>query len=235
MTMSGSRSINDVAESLRNLVSMERAMAAEVLDAIGSMDIVEIGRRLAGAVPARSGSCSIPEPCWMPRTLGDLVSVVAPCRTACLDIVVTNCDRSDRRITVAYDGDLKDVTISDPDFVLGPFRRRTVSVCLVLPEDAARNQRFDGVVWVRGCREGYLRWSIRASSFGIDSRHEIEVEDCPDYVHHWYDHFYCARPCLDAERAPAPQAAQWLIGRKLARSFAGRGTPTWGTTGHSAT
>jgi hypothetical protein len=21
------------------------------------------------------------------------------------------------------------------------------------------------------------------------------VEDCPDLLHHWYDHFYCNRPC----------------------------------------
>ena len=24
---------------------------------------------------------------------------------------------------------------------------------------------------------------------------ELTVEDCPDLVHHWYDHFYCPRPC----------------------------------------
>jgi hypothetical protein len=25
----------------------------------------------------------------------------------------------------------------------------------------------------------------------------VEVEDCPDLIHHWYDHFYCDRPCTD--------------------------------------
>jgi len=25
---------------------------------------------------------------------------------------------------------------------------------------------------------------------------DIEIEDCPDLIHHWYDHFYCPRPCL---------------------------------------
>jgi hypothetical protein len=24
---------------------------------------------------------------------------------------------------------------------------------------------------------------------------EVEIEDCPDLIHHWYDHFYCERPC----------------------------------------
>jgi hypothetical protein len=23
------------------------------------------------------------------------------------------------------------------------------------------------------------------------------VEDCPDLIHHWYDHFYCPRPCIE--------------------------------------
>jgi hypothetical protein len=24
---------------------------------------------------------------------------------------------------------------------------------------------------------------------------EVEVDDCPDNIHHWYDHFYCERGC----------------------------------------
>jgi hypothetical protein len=30
---------------------------------------------------------------------------------------------------------------------------------------------------------------------------EVEINDCPDMIHHWYDHFYCHRHCQD-QRTP---------------------------------
>jgi hypothetical protein len=26
------------------------------------------------------------------------------------------------------------------------------------------------------------------------------VDDCPDYQHHWYDHFYCHRHCTQDDQ-----------------------------------
>jgi hypothetical protein len=197
MTLTRTSSMADITGVLRQAVAMEREMVMSLLDAAGSVDVMDLGRQVRRAVPRGGCDCAIPEPCWMPLSMGDLASFAAPCRTACVDVVVTNCDAAPRRITVAFDGDAKDISVSDADFVLGPLRQKVVSVCLTVPDDATRGQRFDGLVWVRGCRDHYLRWTVRVNAFGMDSRHEVEVEDCPDYVHHWYDHFYCARPCFD--------------------------------------
>jgi hypothetical protein len=50
-------------------------------------------------------------------------------------------------------------------------------------------------VWIHGCVEHAVRWTVRVAGRGGDSCNELDIDDCPDYVHHWYDHFYCARPC----------------------------------------
>jgi len=74
-------------------------------------------------------------------------------------------------------------------------QRGTVEVCLRIPEGTASGERFDALVWVDGCRQHFLRWVVSVGGAGIDTSHEIAIADCPDYRHHWYDHFYCPRPC----------------------------------------
>jgi hypothetical protein len=66
---------------------------------------------------------------------------------------------------------------------------------LPTPEGASPGQRYETLVWVLGCNAHYLRWGVKVAENGADSCHEVKVDDCPDYVHHWYDHFYCNRPC----------------------------------------
>ena len=87
------------------------------------------------------------------------------------------------------------LTVDPPTLTLGPMERGTVVVSGQIPANTNNGQEFDSLVWVRGCKEYYLRWLITTATRGADCCHEIEVNDCPDYVHHWYDHFYCHRPC----------------------------------------
>jgi len=56
------------------------------------------------------------------------------------------------------------------------------------------------LVWIRGCVDHVVRWTVKSSRRGSDCCHELEIDDCPDYVHHWYDHFYCPRPCRHGNR-----------------------------------
>ena len=175
------------APSLRDMRSGMGSMGGT----LGGM----LGASPTGCQPVR-GTCAIPAPCWMPKSLGECMSHVSPCRTACVRIVVTNCDRVRRTITARVAGtNAGKVTLSPPSLALEPQERGTISACVAVPEDAKGGERTETLLWVRGCKEYYLRWVVSVGTVGLSSCHEVEVCDCPDYVHHWYDHFYCVRPC----------------------------------------
>jgi hypothetical protein len=52
------------------------------------------------------------------------------------------------------------------------------------------------IVWIDGCQRHYLRWTIVSTCAAQDCCAEVAVEDGPDLIHHWYDHFYCQRDCV---------------------------------------
>lgn len=138
--------------------------------------------------------CDIPPPCWMPRDLGQVVSHGCPGAKAQLRFRVTNCGPGDRTVTVEPRGAGAKLVVVDPASVqLGTYEQGTVTASMDIPDQGATS--VDTLLWVHGCREHVLRWRVEVSDAGCSSVHELDVEDCPDYVHHWYDHFYCARPC----------------------------------------
>jgi hypothetical protein len=197
-------SLGDLPSALMNVFNAQMRLGADLFESmVGQpaprLDTASLGRafgqRATGCHP-RSGSCTIPPPCWMPQPLGECVSHVTQCNTACIRIVVTNCDRTRRTVTAHATGkSAQKVTISPPSLDLGPMERDTITACVAIPDDAKNGDRIESLLWVRGCKEYYLRWTVSVGTVGMDSCHEIEVCDCPDYVHHWYDHFYCVRPC----------------------------------------
>jgi hypothetical protein len=100
-----------------------------------------------------------------------------------------------RTITAVVSGpNAAKVTLSPPALTLGPQERAVISACVSIPDNATA-EKTEVLIWLKGCKEYYFRWTISVGTAGVDSCHEIEVCDCPDYLHHWYDHFYCARPC----------------------------------------
>jgi hypothetical protein len=154
----------------------------------------------ATAVPALSTltpakPCVVPPPCWMPRSLGECVSYASSCNTATVRVVVTNCDRVARTVGVRIDG-AEGVTVSPQSTTVNPMNRATFEVSMRIPENTESGKQFESLVWVEGCNQHYLRWTVVAGAAAFDSCYQISVNDCPDYRHHWYDHFYCARPCL---------------------------------------
>jgi hypothetical protein len=66
---------------------------------------------------------------------------------------------------------------------------------LEVPASAEVGERQKSVVWVRGCNTHYLRWTVEVARRGASRCRDVDIDDCPDLVHHWYDHFYCDRPC----------------------------------------
>jgi hypothetical protein len=216
-TQSQRASLGGVPDALMQLFDAQMRLGADLFESLTGRPMPSLGDvsrsaretsgllglRTTGCAP-RGGACAIPPPCWMPQPLGECTSHVSQCRTACVRIVVTNCDRVGRTVTVQAAGaGAKQVTVSPPSLTLGPMERATVSACITVPENAPAGERVETLLWVRGCKEYFLRWTVSVATAGLSSCHEVEVCDCPDYVHHWYDHFYCVRPCPQG-RQPVP-------------------------------
>jgi hypothetical protein len=157
----------------------------------GNRIVKDLGSRLSGGC-----CCTIPPPCWLPKPLGKIGSHVCGGGTATVRILITNCGPTSRDVTVEATGaDAADVTIAPSSLELGPMEQARVDVTLSLPSGAKAGSQKEAVIWVRGCHVHYLRWTVKAARSACDASHEVEVDDCPDYIHHWYDHFYCDHPC----------------------------------------
>ncbi len=158
----------------------------------------ELLKNLSQIMPINSQSCcDIPPPCWMPVALGEIVSHACPGASTVTRLLITNCDRVSRTMTISAAGEAAGlISLSPTTLTLGPKERGQVSAILKVPPKATGCQEFETLLWIRGCKEQYLRWTVAVGMHGGDNCHEVEVEDCPDLIHHWYDHFYCARPCF---------------------------------------
>ncbi|MDQ3670206.1 MAG: hypothetical protein M3377_08025 [Actinomycetota bacterium] len=177
-----------VVDSIRSGARMGAGLLQTVAGSPMLSDVV-------GRVIPSSCSCEIPPPCWVPKPLGEVKSAICAGGTAVLRIRVTNCGLQKRTFRIAAGGaDEKKVKVEPAQLALGPMERGLATVTLGLPASASSGESREVLVWVLGCHDHYARWTVKASG-GSDACHELEVDDCPNLVHHWYDHFYCERPC----------------------------------------
>jgi hypothetical protein len=182
-----------VADSIRS----GAMMGADLLQTLVESPVV---RTLGTRLPMQRCSCEIPPPCWMPKSLGDVRSRVCAGGTAVLRLRVTNCGASGQSFELEAAGpDAGEVNLQPAKLTLGPMERTVVTATIPLAATASSSEQREALLWVRGCREHYVRWTVTVGG-GSDSCHEVDVEDCPDYVHHWYDHFYCEHPCPSSRR-----------------------------------
>lgn len=158
-----------------------------------------LARALIGLMKSKHGACSdtgaceIPPPCWYPVPAGELTSYACPRATTTLRIRVVNDGPVPRVIRPqATDG----VTVKPAKLTLPPMERGRLTTSFTMPADADLGDEYERVVWIRGCQSHYARWRIVAAEKDLALAHELEVVDRPDYVHHWYDHFYCSHPCM---------------------------------------
>jgi hypothetical protein len=193
--------LGGVPGALMNLINAEIALGSDLIRSLTGIDLPNPGDLVRVSRARLAPACRIPPPCWMPQPIGECVSFVGQCRSAGIRLVVTNCDRIKRTITIDRSTSQGNVTISPATLALGPMERETVSVNLDVPSDAADGTRFENLIWVRGCKTHFLRWTVFVGRAGIDSCHELTVNDCPDFLHHWYDHFYCVRGCSSGQNA----------------------------------
>jgi hypothetical protein len=193
--VSGTRELRSLVRAYADVVAAQLRIGRDLVQSMTGVAVPDFG---SATDLVRKGmpraACRIPPPCWMPQSLGDCTSHIAECKSATLTFVITNCSTAQRTIAVAVAG-LPNATVSPAQLMLGPLERGKVTVVFPAPDGAAAGTEYEGLVRIDGCRDWYLRWTVSIGTVGIGCAHEIRVDDCPDYLHHWYDHFYCPRPC----------------------------------------
>jgi hypothetical protein len=195
------RMVGSMSETMREQMDLTGRIVDDVAEISGQF-VRTFLSELAG--PKTPTCCDIPEPCWMPADLGEIHCELCPGGRGTLTIRVTNTDFRQRKFEVVSAGpDAGRVRIAPASFNLGPKERRTVQATFDAKLDEGVDcAELEALIWVFGCRNHYLRWTIEVGKRESACCHAIEVRDQPDYEHHWYDHFYCFRQCYGPHTRP---------------------------------
>lgn len=195
-----------IENGLKSLLNAQLLLGKELLKLAGGATGLLDG--LKGLkMPKGHDCCEVPEPCWMPLSLGEVRCTLRPGDTGTVCLVVTNGDFRPHTYQFAATGkSASAVSFSTNSVTLGPKERIAVTATFTVPrENRVEDCRcidHEALVWVRGCRNHYLRWTVDEAACAKPCCHEIAVNDDPDYVLHWYDHFYMPRPCFGAAGTP---------------------------------
>ena len=184
-TPTSSASLSDAAKGVACWLGQGARLG---LDLLGSVQLP--------SAPRTGSSCEIPPPCWAPQPLGSVTTRTCPGSKSVVRLVVTNSDMVKRTINVTTTGAGAAPTIEPAAISLDPFEEGDVVLSFDVPPTDASGQTRKLIVWVDGCQRHYLRWTIVSTCTAQDCCAEIAVDDGPDLVHHWYDHFYCQRDCV---------------------------------------
>ena len=208
-----------VDSALGDLVAAQLGLGKELLKVLGAGSALLFDGAKGLRLPAATSCCDIPDPCWMPKSLGEVSCRLMDGDTGEVCLEITNADFRAHTYTVDAAGDdagAVQIAGADRQFTLGPKERRTVSVRATMMKrqddnpDRAQSccdcDDLDLLIWVRGCADHYLRWIIcRDEKKSKTCCHCVTVTDANDYELHWYDHFHVLRPC--------PSTAGKLAGR----------------------
>ncbi|GFE48899.1 hypothetical protein So717_06520 [Roseobacter cerasinus] len=198
MTM---RDVRQSMDSMSDMMVRQMDLTGELVDSLAGTAQRFLSTLSAGQ---SSNCCDIPEPCWMPKDLGEVHCQLCAGSTGIVEIRITNTDFRPRNFTLAAAGpDAGRVKLTPNSFALGPKERRTVRAQFDTKlDDGVHCAEFEALIWVVGCNSHYLRWTIEVGKTERACCHHVEVFDQPDYEHHWYDHFYCVRPCYGRSVRP---------------------------------
>ena len=203
---SGNAALTASLQAFAKLVEQSTQLGVNLVESLlgGSPQILQGLGKLTSAGEALSlcDSCHIPPPCWMPKPLCDVSSLGRPGDTASLCFVITNCTMAQRKVTVFTSTKGSGITLNTTELDLGPMERGEIEVSYVIPAGSLAGEKTELLMWVRGCKLYFLRWTVVVGAIGTSTCYEVDVKDCPDLVHHWYDHFYCPRPCLEDRGVP---------------------------------
>lgn len=167
-------------------------LSAELLKLLGAGAAKALSGLSSWKLPRMQSCCDIPEPCWMPLCLGDARCSLAPGGEGVMRLVITNQDyRSRSFLAKAAGAGAAFITLSTAQVTLGPKESATITAVFTAP--LTLGVEYEVLLWVRGSRDHYARWKIAVGSRSHGCCYEAEVNDQPDYVVHWYDHFYCMK------------------------------------------
>jgi hypothetical protein len=185
MTVKTSTASPTLADAAKGIAGWLGQGARVGMDLLGSVQLP--------SAPRTGGTCEIPPPCWAPQPLGTVTTRACPGTKAVVRLDIANTDMVGRTIDVKTTGG--SATATPAALVLGPLEEGLVVVSYDVPPTDADGTTRKLIVWVDGCQRHYLRWTVVSTCQGQDCCAEVGVEDGPDLIHHWYDHFYCQRDC----------------------------------------
>lgn len=206
----GGNGFDGIENGLKSLLNAQLQLGKEVLKLAGAATGA-LGTLRGIRLPRQHTCCEVPEPCWMPLPLGEVSCTLRPGDSGTLCLVVTNGDFRAHTYQFAATGkSASAVSFSDTSATLGPKERIAVTATFTVPKDQraedCRCIDHEALIWVRGCRNHYLRWTVDEANCAKPCCHEVAVNDDPDYILHWYDHFYMTRPCFGALTMPGANA-----------------------------
>jgi hypothetical protein len=182
--------LNDAIGSALQLGERLTRSVGEVTDLIGDQ-VRLLSER--GPAPSCSGR---PQACWLPRELAPVSSVVPPGGTARIRFRVHNCGPATRRVFVAATGVDAPLAFGAPSgATIGALDTAEVVAEVTLPKGRDHAHL---IVWVSGCHDTAVPWSVTASEQGCRTTHEISIDDGPGTWHEWSDHFQQPRFCGSA-------------------------------------
>lgn len=155
----------------------------------------------------RDCECHVPPPCWVPKRLDDVFERIKPGNTALVRLKLMNCGAKPQTFSVATND--PQVEITPATLMLGPLEEGVSVLSLTAAPDAPDGLITSIVVSVTGCARYNFRWTIKVACrchrrggchdhccHGCGCCREVQITERPDSIHHWYDHFYCERPCV---------------------------------------
>jgi hypothetical protein len=149
---------------------------------------------LAGAT--KSSGCVIPPPCWEPQPAGRCTLTLAPECKGTIRVHVSNCGWDRHAVGLTAVGKIAGwMSFAPTTMVLGPMEEGTFEVGVKVPDGVEPGEKLTGPLLIRGCRDWFVRVEVRVEECAGCTSCDVSVDDCADQLHHWYDHFYCPRPC----------------------------------------
>ena len=188
-----------LSDALASLLGLPATVAGSLTDAL---------------VERRGDCCEIPTPCWLPQPSGKCVLTLAPGDSGIIALKVENCDWVPHTYVISATGHLAGLlAITPTTLLLHPLEVATAFVKVSIPATALPGTTVVGPVLIRGCRIHAVKVVVHVAAASLAVKCAPKVRDCPDNIHHWYDHFYCPRPCLPAVREPGKSPNDPAVGR----------------------